>query len=282
MSFRIQRDNPSTLDILTIARSFNIPIYDILPQIQAKGSLIYNTATEEIYVSNGTNWLEIGNESFTLPTSLQSIANVPTSGNEILYTTGTNTYTTSTITALGRNLLQSLSQNTAQSVLGTVVGLNVQAHSNSLDQFNSVSSTASGDKLVYNTGPGTFTTTNLTPLARTLLDDTTISQMRNTLCVVEKSLSSTNNAIALFNGTTGNLLKDSSVIINTNDISNVGNLTLTGSLNGVTTTELSQLQTINTTVIPTSAWLNMSTMDQSVSSTATPSLQVYHLPLILT
>ena len=102
----------------------NLPRLSIDPTIEKSGYIYYNTSSNVIRVSTGHNtWVTLS--AGTLPPPLVSIAGLSTSGDEMLYTTGTDVYATSTITSQGRDLVAAANQNAGQSVLGTVVGTDV-------------------------------------------------------------------------------------------------------------------------------------------------------------
>ncbi len=113
--------------------------------------------------------------------ALQSIDGLITSGDEMLYTIAANTYATTPIFSQGRALVGAINQAAAQSVLGTVVGVDVQAHSPGLDAFTALTDTATPDELIYSTGPDVFSITPFTAFARTVLDDADAATARTTL-----------------------------------------------------------------------------------------------------
>lgn len=99
------------------------------------------------------------------------------------------------------------------------IGVSVQAYDADLSALAGLTSAA--DKLPYFTGAGTAALTDLSSFARTLLDDADAATARATLGVgtgtgdVVGPASAVNNGIVLFDSTTGKLVKDSGVLLNT-------------------------------------------------------------------
>ena len=227
--------------------------------IRPQGSLVYDLNSDIIYYSNGHAWATLSNTS--LPSPLQSIAGLTTLGGEMLYTTGANTYALSNITLQGRNVLATSNQMDAQSVLGVVIGTDVQAYTSGLSSFASIVSSAGANELVYNVAPNTFSITSFTPAARQLLGDSSFPDMRTTLDVVQGAASSTNNAIAKWSGTSGDVLVNTGVTL---DASN--NLVGVQNFDGISPAMRGQLANIGATTISAAQWAYLGDSNQSVST----------------
>lgn len=171
-----------------VGESSNYPI-SILPYgtNTIDGSNIKNIVTNygnlQFYSDGVNNWMITTNntDSSTLPVSLQSIASLSTTGNEILYTTASNTYSTSNITSQGRNVLNTSTQSALQSIVGTVPNTNVQVYSIGLTNISTLSDISPGNQIFYATGSNSFSPTTLTVFARSILDDPDANTVRNTL-----------------------------------------------------------------------------------------------------
>jgi hypothetical protein len=81
---------------------------------------------------------------------LQSIADLATSADQILYTTNTDTYATTAISAFGRSLIDDANATVARATLGVVIGTNVQAHDTALQSIADLATSA--DQMLYTTG----------------------------------------------------------------------------------------------------------------------------------
>ena len=92
--------------------------------------------------------------------------------------TGNATNVTGTV-AVANGGTGATSTSAARTSLGLAIGTDVQAYDATLAGLAGVATAA--DKLIYATGSDTFTTTDLTSTARTLLDDTSTGAMRTTL-----------------------------------------------------------------------------------------------------
>jgi hypothetical protein len=95
---------------------------------------------------SGSNTLYIGNESILASgdvgsivqaynAGLQSISGLTESADQMLYTTGDNTYTLTSLTAFGRSLIDDANNTAARTTLGLVIGTNVQAWDLQLDDI---------------------------------------------------------------------------------------------------------------------------------------------------
>ena len=124
-----------------------------------------------IISSTSAAWTPSGMINNELPPALVSIGNLPTSGNEMLYTIATNTYATSAITPAGRSFLSNASSAQQRAAIGAVIGTDVQAYSSYLSSLATIAG-GSANNMIYTTGPGfanspisTFTRSTLLPSA---------------------------------------------------------------------------------------------------------------------
>lgn len=82
-------------------------------------------------------------------------------------------------TAFGRSLIDDADASAGRTTLGVVIGTNVQAYDGELAAIAGLTSAA--DAVPYFTGSGTASTLTCTSAARSVLDDTTVAAMVNTL-----------------------------------------------------------------------------------------------------
>lgn len=94
-------------------------------------------------INSGSNNLTVSGSPVTtngtitldLALALDSIAGLTTAADQMIYTTASNTYATTSLTAFARTLLDDAAASNARSTLGLVIGTNVQAWSSDLDSF---------------------------------------------------------------------------------------------------------------------------------------------------
>ena len=115
----------------------------------------------------------------TSDAGLTSISGLTTSANQLLYTTGSDTYATTSLTPFARSILDDVD---AASVRATI-GVSEAGTSQPLDSgLTSIAGlTTSSDKMIYTSSSDTYQTTDITPFARSILDDTSASQVRSTI-----------------------------------------------------------------------------------------------------
>jgi hypothetical protein len=123
--------------------------------------------------------LTIGTNVQAYDATLAALAGVSTSADQLIYATGSDTFSTTTLTSFGRSLVDDVDADAARTTLGLVIGTNVQAYDATLAALAGVSTSA--DQLIYATGSDTFSTTSLTSFGRSLVDDASASDARDTL-----------------------------------------------------------------------------------------------------
>lgn len=273
MSFKVQKVKTDLSSVVSImpSKQLGIPSYDDFPEVQSQGSIVYVGPASQLFYSDGNQWIPVNDPQ--LHPSLKSISEVVTSGNEILYTTGTNTYSKSPITQLSRDLLSSSNQNSLQGIIGTVVGINVQPYSSALSQFSSLSNSSSNNKLIYSTGPGTFSSLDLTSTGQNLLSHPSIQSIKNTLEIKSFPNITSSNSIVIFNDNSGNVKSSSIIITNDNDINNVHDIQFSGHLNNVSAVDLHQLSTIGSNLISNDNWTRLTSLNQDLGTNDNPMFQ---------
>lgn len=152
--------------------------------------------------------LEIGTDILAYDAGLNSIAGLTTAADKMIYTTGSDTYAVTTITAAGRAILDDADAAAQRTSLGLAIGSDVQAYDAGLNSIAGLSTSA--DKMIYTTGSDTYAVATLSSTARNLLDDGDVATMRTTLGLGTMATAATSDYLALSGGTlTGQLVAHS-------------------------------------------------------------------------
>ena len=203
--------------------------------------------------------------SGTLAPALTSIVNASLTANpgDILYTPSTNAYTTSGSTSYGRGVINNTTAQLTRDYLGLTIGTNVQAYDSKLQSISET--TGAIDTILYTTAPNIFGATALSSFARSLLDDTDAATARGTLGALGGGGTTEVNKLVRWANDNGTLIKNSSA-----ELDDDGNLTVTGTINGVTGDEFDQIANINSINISNGNWGHVAQLNQNLATTAAP------------
>ncbi|EPG6645821.1 phage tail protein [Pseudomonas aeruginosa] len=121
-----------------------------------------------------------------LDATLTALAGLVTAANQMIYSTGADTFAMTALSAFARTLLDDADAATARATLGA------QPLDSTLTALAGLVTAA--DQLIYSTGADTFATTDLTAFARGLLGDATAAEARTTLGMADVVTSKGSNA----------------------------------------------------------------------------------------
>ncbi len=152
--------------------------------------------------------LQIGTDILAYDAGLNSIAGLTTAADKMIYTTGSDTYAVTTITAAGRAILDDVDVSAQKATLGLEIGTDILAYDAGLNSIAGL--TTAADKMIYTTGSDTYAVATLSSTARNLLDDGDVATMRTTLGLGTMATAATSDYLALAGGTlTGQLIAHS-------------------------------------------------------------------------
>lgn len=167
--------------------SYNTSLDDIAALAKTDGNII---------VGDGANWvaesgatartslgLAIGTNVQAYDAGLASIAGLTTSSDQMIYTTGSDTYATTSLTSFARTILDDANASAARTTLGVAIGSDVQGYDAGLASIAGL--TTAADRMIYTTASDTYAVATFTSFARTLLDDADAATARTTLSAQE-------------------------------------------------------------------------------------------------
>jgi hypothetical protein len=140
----------------------------------------------------------IGTDVQAYDPGLQSIAGLTTVADRMIYTTASDTYAVTTLTAFGRSLMDDADATAARATLGSVIGTDVQAYDAGLQSISGL--TTAADRTIYTTASDTYAVTTLTAFGRSLMDDADAAAGRTTLGLGTMATQSS-GAVAITGGT---------------------------------------------------------------------------------
>jgi hypothetical protein len=126
--------------------------------------------------------LAIGTNVQAYDPGLTSIAGLTTTADRMIYTTASDVYAVTTLTAAGRAILDDADAAAQRTTLGLAIGTNVQAYDPGLQSIAGLTTTA--DRMIYTTASDTYAVTTLTAAGRAILDDADATAQRATLGLV--------------------------------------------------------------------------------------------------
>jgi len=189
--------------------------FDKLPDVTGNGALpvFVNagaTALEAVSASAARTKLgvAIGTDVQAYDADLTAIAALTSAADKMPYSTGSNTWALTAITAAARTLLADASASAQRTTLGLAIGTNVQAYDADLAAIAALTSAA--DRLPYSTGSGTWSLATFTASGRSLVAGASASAQRTTLGAAASgansditSLSGLATALSVAQGGTG-------------------------------------------------------------------------------
>jgi hypothetical protein len=137
------------------------------------------TSIEELQTGDAIAGLIIGTDVQAYDAALASIAGLTTSADKMIYTTASDVYAVTDLTAAGRALLDDADASAQRTTLGLAIGTNVQAYDPGLTSIAGLTTTA--DQMIYTTASDTYAVTGLTAAGRAILDDVDAAAQRTTL-----------------------------------------------------------------------------------------------------
>lgn len=261
MSFSIYPSNNSITPINEVVYpggKLKVLSYSSDPVAATSGLLYYNTVTMKLRVSTGVNtWADIGGGGGSLGPALTSIDGLTTTANQMIYTTASDTYATTSATSAGRDMLAAANVGAQRTLLSSV-------EAGSLTTANAVIKVDSTTNKVTESGIIVDASDNITGIS-----DLTATNITGTLATASQT-----NITSV--GSLGSLDVTNDITVGGTvdgvDIAAIGVLASNATaLSGLTTSEITQLQNIDSTTISAPQWEYLGGSDQEVKTTSDPS-----------
>lgn len=161
----------------------------------------YQSITVDTYgrVTSGTNPTTLSGygivDAQPLDATLTALAGVSTSANQLIYSTGSDQFSTTSITSLGRDIIDSDTTASAQTALGLVIGTDVQAYDADLGTLSGMQAgAASALALLTSTEIGILDGATVTTAELNIIDGST-SATATTLAQADRLVINDNGAM---------------------------------------------------------------------------------------
>jgi hypothetical protein len=202
------------LAIGTNVQAYDAGLQSISGLTTAADKMIYTTAADTYAVTDltaagrailddadaaaqrTTLGLVIGTNVQAYDAGLQSIAGLTTVADRMIYTTASDTYAVTTLTAAGRAILDDADAAAQRTTLGLAIGTNVQAYDAGLQSIAGL--TTAADRMIYTTASDTYAVTTLTAAGRAILDDADAAAQRTTLGLTALATTTPGTNVATF------------------------------------------------------------------------------------
>jgi hypothetical protein len=128
-------------DIIDIVAYGTFSLADHLSQTQSDARYLLESNNlsdlDSVSTARANLGVAIGSDVQAYDVGLTSIAGLNTSADKMIYTTGSDSYTITSLTSFGRSLIDDADASAARTTLGVVIGTNVQAYDANLPTWPS-------------------------------------------------------------------------------------------------------------------------------------------------
>lgn len=262
-----------TVDNGLLSRSYDAEVgteatgvYTLVSEGAVNGETLWLVPENDVEFGDAISFESLKASGVVLPAPLSSIASLSTIPNQILYTVATDTYNVAPLSTLSRSYLGLGTGNDWRQQLGLEIGVDVQAQSIVLENLILISNTS--NLIPYSVG-GNYSGTSLTSFARSnILNAPDASTLATNLGYITGTISTLNSLVRVSGSTS---VSETNIIVdNSDNVTGIQNLNTTGTVNGVTLAEFSQLQNINAVTITNTQWGYLGSLDQSLAIADTP------------
>ncbi len=220
-------------------------------------------------VSEATNKkILVENLTFSLSSLLASIDTIGVVAGDMIYGASSTNFTKVATQTYGRSLLGASSILSGRSLLGLTLGTDVQAQNTTLQSLADIGASSTANDLFYYVDSTTMANITLTAYTRdTLLTIANAAALATNIGALTLSGSAVDNRMVKFDGTGGAIQGTGISIDDSDNMTSVNDITITGSINSVSAAMLAEYANLGAATVDATQWGYVGGADQQVATT---------------